>query len=50
MEGIDAAKFKDCTDMSADECLCHNKDAVETLSESAQAVCKEAGVGTLTQS
>ncbi|KAJ5590696.1 hypothetical protein N7450_004668 [Penicillium hetheringtonii] len=44
LEGIDTAKFKDCSNMSADECLCHNKEAVESLSESAEAVCKEAGV------
>ncbi|KAJ5103507.1 hypothetical protein N7532_004036 [Penicillium argentinense] len=44
LDGIDASKFKDCTGLTSQECFCNNKDAVETLSEAAEDICKEAGV------
>ncbi|KAJ5386562.1 hypothetical protein N7509_009103 [Penicillium cosmopolitanum] len=44
LDGIDTSKFKDCTDLSSEECFCNNKDAIESLTESAEAICKEAGI------
>lgn len=49
LSNADVSKFTDCTDKSAEDCLCSNKEALSSLNTSASA-CKDIDLSSLTSS